>query len=77
MRATIDKAGRIVIPKPLRDEVGLTAGEVELTSDGAAVRIEPIAGAEVVDRDGRLVIPRTGHTLTPEVVETMRRADQR
>jgi len=30
MRATIDKAGRLVIPKQLRDYVGLRAGEVEV-----------------------------------------------
>ena len=34
MRSTIDKAGRLVIPKPLRDQLGLRPGEVELTADG-------------------------------------------
>jgi hypothetical protein len=29
MRGTFDKAGRLVIPKPLRDQVGLTPGEVD------------------------------------------------
>ena len=77
MRATIDKAGRLVIPKPLRDQVGLTAGEVELVADGAAVRIEPVTGSEVVERDGRLVIPSTGSELTQDVVAALRRADQR
>lgn len=33
MRTTIDRAGRIVVPKPLRDAVGLTAGQaVEVTA---------------------------------------------
>ncbi|MDP8959432.1 MAG: AbrB/MazE/SpoVT family DNA-binding domain-containing protein, partial [Actinomycetota bacterium] len=44
MRVTIDKAGRLVIPKALRDAVGLVPGGVELTRDGAGVRIEPLAG---------------------------------
>ena len=45
MRTTIDKAGRLVIPRSLRDRIGLSAGgEVELELDGAAVRIEPVAG---------------------------------
>jgi AbrB family looped-hinge helix DNA binding protein len=77
MRATIDKAGRLVIPKPLRDQVGLSAGEVELVADGAAVRIEPVTGTDVVERDGRLVIPSTGSELTQDVVAALRRADQR
>ena len=29
MRSTIDKAGRLVIPKPLRDQLGLRPGDVE------------------------------------------------
>ncbi|HSO97436.1 MAG TPA: AbrB/MazE/SpoVT family DNA-binding domain-containing protein [Solirubrobacteraceae bacterium] len=36
MRATIDQAGRVVIPKRLRDELGFRPGEVELTSDERA-----------------------------------------
>src|SRR6266542_5675827 len=39
MRSTIDKAGRLVIPKPLRDQLGLRPGDVELTADGAALRV--------------------------------------
>ena len=42
MRSTIDKAGRLVIPKPLRDQLGLRPGEVELTADGAALRVVPV-----------------------------------
>ncbi len=66
-----------MIPKPLRDQVGLTAGEVELVADGAAVRIEPVTGTDVVERDGRLVIPSSGSELTQDVVAALRRADQR
>jgi AbrB family looped-hinge helix DNA binding protein len=33
MRTTIDAAGRLVIPKPLRDELGFSAGaELEVTA---------------------------------------------
>jgi AbrB family looped-hinge helix DNA binding protein len=37
MRATIDKAGRLVIPKPLRNGLGLVPGEVEVAADGNAL----------------------------------------
>jgi AbrB family looped-hinge helix DNA binding protein len=40
MRTAIDGAGRIVVPKALRDALGLTAGQV----------------LEIAERDGRLEI---------------------
>ncbi|KAA1251048.1 AbrB/MazE/SpoVT family DNA-binding domain-containing protein [Mycobacterium simiae] len=77
MRATIDKAGRLVIPKPLRDHLGLRAGEVEVTADGAGLRIEPLAGDSLVERDDRLVIPAGGAEVDDAVVRTLRDAGQR
>jgi AbrB family looped-hinge helix DNA binding protein len=77
MRATIDKAGRVVIPKALRDRLGLAPGEVEITADGAAVRVEPVSGESLVERDGRLVIPSSGFLLTDDLVLELRDADQK
>jgi len=78
MRTTIDKAGRVVIPRAVRDRVGLTAGEVEITADGAGVRIEPIAGEEgLVEVAGRLVIPPAGTTVDDMLVRELRDADRR
>jgi AbrB family looped-hinge helix DNA binding protein len=77
MRTTIDKAGRLVIPKALRDHVGLVAGEVEVTADGAGLRVEPVAGDGLVERAGRLVIPATGTPLTGATVRQLRDADRR
>lgn len=40
MRTTIDSAGRVVVPKQVRDAAGLQAGcEVEIEWDGDAVRL--------------------------------------
>ena len=37
----MDRAGRVVIPKAVREELGLRAGEpFELVFDGAAIRLE-------------------------------------
>jgi AbrB family looped-hinge helix DNA binding protein len=77
MRTTIDKAGRLVIPKSLRDRLGLHPGEVEVTAEGAALRVEAVAGDELEERNGRLVIPEGGLQLDDDGVRALRDADQR
>ena len=77
MRATIDQAGRLVIPKALRDIVGLVPGEVEVSADGAGLYIEPLADELLEEEDGLLVIPAGDVTDSDELVRTLRNADQR
>lgn len=77
MRGTIDRAGRLVIPKPLRDRLGLVPGEVELIPDGTGLRVEPVAGEDLVEEAGRLVIPATGTPIDDVLVQALRDADQR
>jgi AbrB family looped-hinge helix DNA binding protein len=79
MRSTIDETGRLVIPKPLRDRLGLLPGavEVEVTADGAALRVEVIAEGAVEERRGRLVIPSRGEPISIDDVRSLRGADQR
>ncbi|MEX0863342.1 MAG: AbrB/MazE/SpoVT family DNA-binding domain-containing protein [Acidimicrobiia bacterium] len=76
MRTTIDRAGRVVIPKPLRDAVGLVPGEVEILVEGAALRVAPVALEGTVERRGRLVID-ADLVLTDADVDALRFADQR
>ncbi|HET6186964.1 AbrB/MazE/SpoVT family DNA-binding domain-containing protein [Trebonia sp.] len=76
MRAAIDKAGRLVIPKALRDSLGLVPGEVEVTPDGAGLHVEPLANDELAEEDGFLVIP-ADVPVSDELVRTLRDADQR
>jgi AbrB family looped-hinge helix DNA binding protein len=77
MQATIDKAGRLVIPKALRDHLGIQPGVVEVIADGAGLRVEPPAAESLEERDGRLVIPRTGATVDDDLVRSLRDASQR
>jgi AbrB family looped-hinge helix DNA binding protein len=77
MRATIDKAGRLVIPKALRENLGLMPGEVEVTPDGAGLHIEPLADDQLQDEDGILVIPAADAPISDDLIRTLRDADQR
>ena len=67
----------MVIPKPLRDSVGLVPGEVEVTVDGAGLHIEPLASDRLEDEGGLLVIPAADVTIGDDLVRTLRDADQR
>lgn len=57
MQTTIDAAGRVVIPKSLRDAVGLTGGStVEVTVYGSGLHLTPGGRTARLQRvDGRLV----------------------
>jgi len=77
MRTTMDKAGRLVIPLSLRARIGLAGGgEVDLELDGAAVRIEPVAGSDLREEDGLLFIPATGAPVSHLVVRELIDADR-
>lgn len=77
MQVTIDSAGRLVIPKALRDRIGLRPGVVDVTVDGAGLRVEPLAGDDVEEREGRLLVPRSGVAIGDEMLRGLRDADQR
>lgn len=77
MRATIDKACRLVIPKSLRDSLGLRPGPVDVRADGAGIRGEVPVEESLGERSGRLVIPASGAGLDDDAVRSLRDAGQR
>ena len=59
MRTTIDKAGRVVIPAPIRERAGLTPGsELEITEDELGIRIERVATGPRLVKVGRRLVAR-------------------
>jgi AbrB family looped-hinge helix DNA binding protein len=81
MRTTIDGAGRIVIPKAMRDALGLVGGsEVDIEIDGVAIRIDSAQSASRGFRmvNGRPVLdPVDGPELTAEEIRELRLGLQR
>ncbi len=66
-----------MIPKQLRDHVGIRPGAVEVTAEGSGLRIELPAEDALVERDGRLLIEGSGAGIDDETVRSLRDAGQR
>ena len=57
MNATIDKAGRLVVPKAIRDAARLEPGtEVRFRVVSGRVEIEPVPLAVALEREGSFVV---------------------
>jgi len=57
MRTTIDAAGRLVVPKPLREELGFSAGqEVELIAVDGRLEVSVPATPMQLERQGGDII---------------------
>ncbi|RFU21319.1 AbrB/MazE/SpoVT family DNA-binding domain-containing protein [Geodermatophilus marinus] len=69
MKATVDALGRIVVPKPLRDALGLAPGTVvDVSRYGAGLHLVPAGRtARLVEEDGRLVAESTTE-VTDDIV---------
>lgn len=72
MRSTIDSAGRVVIPKELRDRLGFTGGgEIEIVERDGRIEISPpVTKVTLEESEGVLaaVPERPLPPLTDEVV---------
>lgn len=79
-RVVIDKGGRIVIPKPMRERLGFVEGDLLILEeqDGDLVVRHEIEESGLVERGGRFVKPaargarKTTREETQEMIEAMR-----
>lgn len=78
MRSTIDAAGRIVVPKAIRELAGLRPGtELEIRLRDGTVEIEPAPREVRLVRRGKLLVAEPlapGEPLDLETIERTREA---
>jgi len=73
-KVTLDRAGRVVLPKALRDEMHLSPGDtLDLTVKGDEVTLRPRRGATPLQKERGVWVFRTGKPVTAdETEETLR-----
>jgi AbrB family looped-hinge helix DNA binding protein len=72
---TLDKAGRIVIPKVLRDELKLSPGDsLKLEAEGEKITLRPVRGAAPLRKERGIWVYRTGRPLSASTTnDTLRK----
>ncbi len=71
-RLTIDSAGRVVIPKPLRDQLDLAPGDtLELEADGEKMTLRPARIAAQLSKEKGVWVFRTGQPLAEASVDNV------
>jgi len=75
---TLDKAGRIVLPKPLRDEMHLSPGDkLDLSVEGEQVMLRPRRSSSPLQKKQGVWVFSTGKPMnSDETAETLRKIRQ-
>lgn len=73
-RLTIDNAGRVVIPKPLRDELDIGPGDtLELEQTGGNITLRPVRQSAPLTKEKGVWVYRTGHPLGQSTTDDLLR----
>jgi AbrB family looped-hinge helix DNA binding protein len=73
-RLVMDKAGRIVLPKPLREELHLEPGDsLELESADERITLRPARGQGPLQNRHGIWVLHTGETLAASVTDDLLR----
>ena len=69
-RSTIDGAGRVVLPKPLRKKLDLAPGDtLEMESAGENITLRPVRNVAPLTKEKGVWVFRTGQPLSASTVE--------
>jgi len=69
-KLTLDNAGRVMIPKALRDELNLEPGDsLDLESQGERIVLRPVRGTMPLRKEDGIWVFRTGQPL-PATAQT-------
>ena len=75
MKTAIDAAGRVIVPKALRDELGLTAGrELEIQARDGVLVIEPLPTPVTLVRRGKRLVAKPKQDLPKLTLDQVRAA---
>jgi AbrB family looped-hinge helix DNA binding protein len=78
MQTTIDSAGRIVVPKALRDELGLAGGErLEIRARDGTLEVDVIAMPMHLEERGGVPSAVPAEPLPPLTAQQVRQALER
>ena len=69
---TIDSAGRVVIPKSMRDFLDLAPGDtLDLEATGQSITLRPVRAAVPLTKEKGVWVFRTGQSLNSSVTDNL------
>ncbi len=70
-RLTLDRKGRVVIPKPLRDHLQLAPGDaLDLDVSGEQIILRPVRGTMPLQKERGIWVYRNGDPLPESVIDS-------
>ncbi|MES2093640.1 MAG: AbrB/MazE/SpoVT family DNA-binding domain-containing protein [Actinomycetota bacterium] len=69
MKVTVDAVGRILVPKQLRDDLGLRAGAtVDISRYGSGLQIVPAGRTARLERESGVLVAHSSTEIDDDIV---------